>query len=114
MDGIANRLDSMRFTGDVQASGSAPSDPLDMLRTRQYLALLLFGALIGVPVAAMAHGFLELTDVGQEWLHSDLPIDVGFSAVPVWWPLPVLAIPAPATSGPESNVPARAGDRAAG
>ena len=104
----------MRFTGEVQASGSAPSDPLDMLRSRPYLGLLLFGAVIGVPVAAMAYGFLKLTDVGQEWLYSDLPIDVGFSAVPVWWPLPVLVIAGVLTAAAIGFLPGNGGHEPSG
>ncbi len=114
MDGIANRLDSMRFTGEVQASGSAPPDPLDMLRSRPYLGLLLFGAVIGVPVAAMAYGFLKLTDVGQEWLYSDLPTDMGFSAVPVWWPLPVLVIAGVLTASAIEFLPGNGGHEPSG
>ena len=33
-----------------------PADPLDLLRTRSYIVLLAFGALIGAPVAAVAAG----------------------------------------------------------
>ncbi len=69
-----------------------PPDPIELLRSRGYLGLLVFGALIGVPVAAIAFGFLKLVDVGEEWAFSTLPDALGFSTPPVWWPLPVLVV----------------------
>lgn len=77
------------------ASGSGPTppaNPLDLLRTRSYIVLLAFGALIGVPVAAVAYGFLKVVDVSQEWIFQTLPGDLGFASTPVWWPVPVLAL----------------------
>ena len=38
---------------------TAAPDPGELLRSKSYLALLVFGALIGVPVAATAFFFLE-------------------------------------------------------
>lgn len=71
---------------------SPPSDPLDLLRSRSYVVLLAFGALIGAPVAAIAYGFLKLVDEGQAWLFQDLPSQLGFDRTPIWWPLPVLVL----------------------
>lgn len=71
---------------------TTPADPLDLLRTRSYVVLLTFGALIGVPVAAVAYGFLKLVDEAQAWLFQDLPTQLGFDAAPAWWPLPVLVL----------------------
>ncbi len=67
-------------------------DPIELLRSRQYLGLLVFGAVIGVPIAAIAFGFLKLVDVGEEWAFSTVPDALGFSTPPVWWPLPVLVL----------------------
>lgn len=67
-----------------------PSDPLDLLRTRSYIVLLAFGALIGAPVAAIAYGFLKLVTEVQSWMFQDLPTALGFDPAPAWWPLPVL------------------------
>lgn len=59
---------------DTAADPAAPmNNPLDLLRTRGYLGLLLFGALIGVPIAAVAYGFLKLVDATQEWVFESLP-----------------------------------------
>jgi H+/Cl- antiporter ClcA len=44
-----------------------------------------------VPVSAVAYGFLELVDLLQTALFTDLPKELGFDSAPMWWPLPVLA-----------------------
>lgn len=68
------------------------SDPLALLRTRGYVALLVVAALIGVPVSAMAWGFLELVAVLQSEIFTHLPHALGFDKEPTWWPLPILAL----------------------
>ena len=72
---------------------SAPGpDPLALLRSRAYLKLLVLAALIGIPVSAVAYGFLELVSELQTLLFDDLPDALGFDSAPVWWPLPLLAL----------------------
>jgi H+/Cl- antiporter ClcA len=74
------------------AAGAAPVDPAALLRSRGYLALLVFSALLGVPVALLAYGFLALSDKLQPLLYTDLPSGLGFDGTPPWWPLPLLAV----------------------
>jgi H+/Cl- antiporter ClcA len=70
---------------------SMPSDPLALLRSRSYIALLVIAAIIGVPVSAVAYFFLALVSKLQGWIFTDLPKGVGFSSEPLWWPvLPLL------------------------
>ncbi|MDR0360316.1 MAG: chloride channel protein, partial [bacterium] len=69
-----------------------PSDPLALLRSRNYLALLVLAAVIGVPVSAAAWGFLALVSEAQGWIFSDLPKALGLGAEPLWWPVPWLAL----------------------
>ena len=71
---------------------SAPPDPAAILKSRGFLALLALGALIGVPVAAVAYFFLQAVAKVQTEIYTDLPKTVGFSAEPLWWPLPWLAL----------------------
>lgn len=54
--------------------------------------LLVFGAVIGVPVATVAYFFLELVAKAQTYLFTTLPGDLGFAHEPLWWPLPFLAL----------------------
>jgi H+/Cl- antiporter ClcA len=73
-------------------SASAPTpDPVALLKSRSYVKLLLLAAIVGVPVSAIAYGFLELVDLLQTALFTDLPKELGFDSAPVLWPLPVLA-----------------------
>ena len=72
---------------------SAPGpDPIALLRSRAYVKLLVLAALIGIPVSAVAYGFLELVSELQTLLFDDLPDALGFDSAPVWWPLPLLAL----------------------
>jgi H+/Cl- antiporter ClcA len=68
------------------------ADPLAPLRQRAYLSLLVFAAVLGIPIAAFAYGFLNLTGNLQRWTYTDLPHGLGFDTVPTWWPLPVLLV----------------------
>ncbi|KIZ16267.1 chloride channel protein [Streptomyces natalensis] len=73
------------------APAGAPQDPAALLRSRGYLGLLLLAALLGLPICAAAFGFLALVHELEPLLYHDLPTALGFSASPVWWPLPLLA-----------------------
>jgi H+/Cl- antiporter ClcA len=70
---------------------TTPSDPLALLRSKSYVALLVLAAIIGVPVSAAAYFFLALVSKLQGWIFTDLPKGLGFHAEPLWWPvLPLL------------------------
>ncbi len=83
-------------------TGSAPdtirrvtgpaSDPATLLRSRGYLIVLIFAAILGIPVSAAAYGFLALVDYLQKEIFVHWPHGLGYSSAPVWWPLPILAI----------------------
>jgi chloride channel protein, CIC family len=75
------------MTTDSQAP-----DPIALLRSRSYVQLLLLAAIVGVPVSAIAYGFLELVDALQTGLFTDLPKELGFESAPMLWPVPLLAI----------------------
>jgi H+/Cl- antiporter ClcA len=77
------------------ASPPAPAgtpDPAELLKSRSYVALLVFGALLGVPVAAIAYFFLKAVGELQHYFFATLPGDLGFDHEPLWWPLPLLAL----------------------
>jgi H+/Cl- antiporter ClcA len=71
---------------------SAPLSPADALKSRKYLGLLVISAALGVPISAAAYGFLKLIEEVNEWAFTDLPGDLGFDAVPTWWPLMPLGV----------------------
>src|ERR1019366_6470734 len=64
------------------ASSPASPSPLEMVKSRGYLALLVFGAIIGVPVAVIAYFFLKAVTEGQQYFFVTLPKDLGFHAAP--------------------------------
>ncbi len=80
------------MTQPAPPATSIPPDPASLLRSRSYLALLFFGAIIGVPVAATAFFFLEAIAKTQEYVFSTLPGELGFDSQPSWWPIPLLAL----------------------
>ena len=71
---------------------AAPPDPLAVLRSRDYLRLLVLAAILGAPVSAVAYGFLALVSRLQQWIFTDLPRAVGFAHEPLWWPVPPLLL----------------------
>ena len=62
------------------------------MRSRSYLRLLVLAAILGAPISVVAYGFLALVGSLQKEIFTHLPHGLGFSAEPVWWPLPVLAV----------------------
>src|SRR4051794_1241185 len=70
----------------------SPPDPQALLRSRDYVRLLVLAALLGVPVSVASYGFLALVDQLQKAVFTDLPKSLGFDSAPVWWPLPLLAV----------------------
>ena len=79
-----------------QAAGQTPTtpppDPQALLRSRPYVVLLVLAAVIGVPVSAVAWGFLALVSKLQGWIFTSLPHGLGFHTEPLWWPIPPLVL----------------------
>jgi hypothetical protein len=48
-------------------------DPAALLRSRSYLVLLALAAIIGVPISAVAYGFLALVGKLQQWVFTARP-----------------------------------------
>jgi H+/Cl- antiporter ClcA len=67
-------------------------DPLALLRSRSYIALLVIAAIIGAPVSAAAYFYLALVSKMQGWIFTDLPKGLGFHGEPLWWPVPPLLL----------------------
>jgi H+/Cl- antiporter ClcA len=79
-------------TPDAAAPDAAPPDPAAVVKSRSYIALLLLGAVLGAPVAAVAYFFLEAVSKTQTEIYVDLPTSLGFHGEPWWWPLPWLVL----------------------
>ncbi len=63
-----------------------------MLRSKPYLSALVLAALLGIPISAIAYGFLALTQKLQTAIFEDLPGDLFTGTTPAWWPVPWLLL----------------------
>jgi H+/Cl- antiporter ClcA len=70
----------------------AAPDPAEILRSRDFVKLLLFAAVVGIVVSLVGWAFLELVHKIQVWVFTDLPDDMGYSSPPSWFYLIVLAL----------------------
>ena len=85
-----------------------------MLRSRNYVRLLVLAAILGVPISAVAYGFLALVSYLQKEIFIHLPHGLGYSTEPVWWPLPVLAVGGVLAGFAIRYLPGKGGPSAAG
>ena len=75
------------------SAGGAPAiDPLAVIRSRAYIGALVLAAILGIPISAVAYGFLALVAAIQHYLFFDLPDQIVGSPTPAWWPLPWLVV----------------------
>jgi H+/Cl- antiporter ClcA len=67
-------------------------DPVAVIRSKAYLSALVLAALLGIPISAVAYGFLALVSAVQDYVFQDLPSDLFTDGVPAWWPVPWLVL----------------------
>ncbi|MFL6152002.1 MAG: chloride channel protein [Ornithinibacter sp.] len=67
-------------------------DPVGVVRSKAYVSALVLAALLGVPISAVAYGFLALVGRLQGYLFDDLPTSLFDGAAPAWWPVPWLML----------------------
>jgi H+/Cl- antiporter ClcA len=77
---------------DSSAPSGSPPDPAAVLRSRGFVVLLVFAAVLGIIVSLVGWGFLEFVHAIQTWVFTDLPNGVGLDPVPTWWPLPICTL----------------------
>jgi len=77
--------------GAAVSGGRPDIDPVALIRSKPYITALLLATSLGVPIAAIAYGFLALVDKAQKLLFTDLP-DQLFGEAPPWWPVPWLLL----------------------
>ena len=73
-------------------AATLPSDPKALIRSRRYHVLLVMAALVGLVVSAASWLFLEAVHEIEVEVYEKLPHDLGYEHVPLWWPLPWLAL----------------------
>ncbi|WP_413754035.1 chloride channel protein [Streptomyces sp. R-74717] len=97
----------------MPATTTAPPDPFTLIRTRAYATLLVVAALLGIPISAVAFGFLALVDRLQSLTYDDLPRALGFTGTPSWWPVPLLAVAGLLVGLTVRHLPGKGGHRPA-
>ena len=73
-------------------AGTAAMDPVAVIRSRQYLSALVLAAALGIPISAVAYGFLAAVTKIQGFLFDDWPNDAFSGGAPAWWPVPWLVL----------------------
>lgn len=79
-------------TANPAAAAPAQEQIEAAMRSRPFVVLLVLAAIVGVIVSLAAWCFLELVRQIQQEVFTHLPHALGYSAAPVWWPLPVLLV----------------------
>ncbi|MFF1834362.1 chloride channel protein [Streptomyces sp. NPDC058231] len=97
----------------VGAPPTARPDPLALVRTRGYVGLLVKAALLGIPISALAFGFLAIVHELQLLTYADLPKSLGFRATPTWWPVPLMAVAGLLVGAAVRHLPGTCGHRPA-
>lgn len=78
---------------DLAASGPPASpNPAELLKSRDYVAMLVLAAAVGVPVSIVAYFYLKAVNATQTYVFTTLPKDLGWSEEPAWWPLLPLVV----------------------
>jgi H+/Cl- antiporter ClcA len=73
---------------DSAVSGPPSSpNPAELLKSRDYVAMLVLAALVGVPVSTVAYFYLKEVNAAQTYVFTTLPEDLGWSKEPAWWPV---------------------------
>jgi H+/Cl- antiporter ClcA len=72
--------------------GPLATNPAAVIRSKPYLTALVLAAVLGIPISAIAYGFLALTTAIQRILFADLPNQLFGSPAPAWWPVPWLLL----------------------
>ncbi len=71
---------------------AAAIDPVAVIRSKRYLSALLLAGVVGIPISAIAYGFLAVVAEIQGYLFDDLPTQITGGPAPAWWPLPWLVL----------------------
>ena len=73
-------------------AATLPTDPKALIRSPRYHVLLVLAALVGLIVSCASWLFLETVHEIETEVYETLPHDLGYEHVPIWWPLPWLAL----------------------
>src|SRR5215210_7883692 len=78
--------------GATATSGPPVMDPVAVIRSKRYIGALVLAAIVGIPISAIAYGFLALVSAIQRLIFTELPNQMLGGRAPAWWPLPWLVL----------------------
>jgi H+/Cl- antiporter ClcA len=81
-----------RHAAMAPAGQPAALDPGAAIRSKQYIGALVLAGILGIPISAIAYGFLALVATIQHYLFFDLPDQIFGGTAPAWWPVPLLVL----------------------
>jgi H+/Cl- antiporter ClcA len=87
----------------------AAADPMAVVRSRAFLVLILFSAVIGIVASLAAWCFLQAIHWTSQYAYTDLPESLGFDHAPQWWSLPLLALAGLVVAFAVARLPGRGG-----
>ena len=96
--------------------GKAPPPAADLtsvLRSRGYHALMLAAAVLGLPIAVIAFGFLAAVSWVEKWVWQTVPAHFGSDQPKAWYPALVLTLAGALVGLVVARAPGRGGHVAA-
>jgi H+/Cl- antiporter ClcA len=67
-------------------------DAVAVIRSKRYIGALVLAAIAGIPISAIAYGFLALVGAIQKLVFTELPNQIFGTPAPAWWPVPWLLL----------------------
>jgi H+/Cl- antiporter ClcA len=87
----------------------AAADPSALIRSRQYRVLLVLAAFVGLLVSTASWCFLEAVHELEVLVYEKFPDQLGYDKVPLWWPLPWVALAGALTAVAILRLPGKGG-----
>ena len=78
------------YAGVTASALSGPPsspNPAELVKSRDYVAILLLAAIVGAPVSFVAYFYLKAVGSTQNYVFTTLPHHLGWTKEPAWWPL---------------------------
>ena len=94
-------------------ASESPPDLTSVLRSRGYHALLLAAAVVGLPIAAIAFGFLAAVTAMEKYVWQTLPKNLGWDQPKAWYAVVVLGLAGVLVGLVVARLPGRGGHVAA-
>jgi H+/Cl- antiporter ClcA len=91
------------------AAPAAEPDPSAIVRSRNFVVLLVFAAAVGIVVSLVGWAFLEVVHRTQTGLFDNLPDALGYSSPPDWYYLVVLGLAGLPVAFAIARLPGRGG-----